>query len=256
MTFSTLDEVLWAASFVGHAALASVLLSRRRWREFPVFTSFIVYEALTTFLLFVVSRNGSKRAYFLAYWITAFGNYLFQVAVIYEIARDILRPTGRWVQEARRSFFLWGGLGLILAVLLALQLGEPQSKGLNLWDARVQVFTSMLTCELFLAISAAANRLGLVRRSYVVGLGFGLTVWACVALLEDFAHAALGWNRNLVGLAHFEQVVYLLVLGYWIAVFWLPEKARAPLSPQMREYLIALHERVQYDLHGMDGRPR
>ncbi len=253
MTLSTLDQVLWAASLVGHAALASVLVVRKRWKEFPVFTSFVVYEAFTTLLLFAVLHKASGHAYFLAYWITGFGNYLYQVAVIYEIARDVLRPTGRWVREAQRSFFLWGGLGLVVAAVLALQLGPSQSKGLDVWDARLQVFTSMLTCELFLAMSTAANRLGLQRRSYVVALGLGITVWACVALIQDFAHAALGWNRNLVGLAHFEQVVYLLVLIYWIVTFSLPEKGRAPLSPEMREYLLALHNRVNYDLHGGDG---
>lgn len=253
MAFSTLDDVLWAAGFIGHVALTSVLLVRGRSREFPIFTSFVAYQALTSVLLFLVHAYGIRKGYFLAYWITGFGNYLYQVAVIYEIARDVLRPTGRWVIEARRSFFLWSGLGLVVAVVLASQLGQPQSKGLNLWDARVTVFTAMLTCELFLAMSTAANRLGLQRRSYVVALGLGLTVWACVALVEDFAHAALGWDREFAGLAHVDEIVYLLVLGYWIAVFWLPEKARAPLSPEMRQYLLALHQRVHYDLHGIDG---
>ena len=253
MTLSTLDQVLWAASLIGHAALASVLVVRKRWKEFPVFTSFVIYEALTTLFLFAVLHTASKRAYFLAYWITGFGNYVYQVAVIYEIARDVLRPTGRWVREAQRSFFLWGGLGLVVAAVLASQLGLPQSKGLDLWEARIQVFTSMLTCELFLAMSTAANRLGLQRRSYVVALGLGITVWACVALLQDFAHAALGWDHSLVGSAYFEEVVYLFVLVYWIVTFSLPEKARAPLSPEMRQYLLALHKRVNYDLHGVDG---
>lgn len=253
MTLSALDKVLWAASLIGHAALACVLLVRRRWREFPVFTSFVIYQVLSTVLLFLVHEYGTRRGYFLTYWTTGFGDYAFQVAVIYEIARDVLRPTGRWVQEAQRSFFLWGGFGLVVATTLALQLGQPQSKGLDLWDARVTVFTSMLTCELFLAMSAAANRLGLQRRSYVVALGLGLTVWSCVSLVEDFAHAALGWNRDFGLSSHAHELVYLLVLAYWIVVFWLPEKARAPLSPEMRAYLLALHDRVQYDLRGVDG---
>ena len=253
MTLSAVAKALWAASFVGHVALASVLVVRRRWREFPVFTSFAVYEALTSVVLFVVSRGGSKRAYFLAYWLTGFGNYVYQVAVIWEIARHVLRPTGRWVQEARRSFLLWGGLGLVVAVVLALQLGPSEAKGLDLWDARIQVFTSLLTCGLFLAMSAAANRLGLQRRSYVVAVGLGITVWAGAALMGDCAHAALGWDRSFAGWSYFEQVVYLLVLVYWMVAFWLPERARAPLSPEMRAYLLALGSRVNYDFGGVDG---
>jgi len=45
MHFTTLDNVLWAAGFIGNVALLCVLLLRRRWRTFPVFTLYcLTYE--------------------------------------------------------------------------------------------------------------------------------------------------------------------------------------------------------------------
>lgn len=252
MNLSTLDNVLWAASFVGHVALVLVLVIRKRVREFPVFTGFLGYEALTTVMLFFVSGHGTKHAYFLAYWITGFANYLFQIALIYEIARDILRPTGTWVSDARKAFFGWGAAGMVAAAVFAMQIGVPQSKGFDLWDTRITVFTSLLTCALFLAMSVAANRLGLQWRSHVVALGQGLFIWSFIALLEDFGHVVFGWDREFVVFVHVRMLVYLSVLGYWMVAFWLPEKKRAPLSPEMNAYLVALHERVQYDLSSVD----
>ena len=35
MNLGVLDNILWAAGFIGHAALLLVLLLRRRWRQFP-----------------------------------------------------------------------------------------------------------------------------------------------------------------------------------------------------------------------------
>ncbi len=253
MSLSTLDNALWATSLLGHVALLLVLLVRRRARDFPVFTAVIGFEVLRTVLLFVILRHGSRHAYFLAYWITGFADYIFQVALIVEIARDILRPTGSWVRDARSAFLGWGVAGLVAAGIFALQVGPPQAKGLDLWDVRTTIFTSLLTCELFIAMAVAANRLGLQWRSHVVAIGQGIATWAFVALLEDFGHTALGWNRQFVVFVHIRMFVYLAVLIYWMVAFWLPEKVRAPLSPGMNTYLVALHERVQYSLKSIDG---
>jgi hypothetical protein len=248
MNLSALDNALWAASLVGHVALAVVLILRKRARGFPIFTAFVVFEASRTILLFFILRYASKHAYFLAYWITGFADYIFQIALIFEIARDVLRPTGRWVLDARKSFLAWGSVGLVLSALLAYQIGPPQSQGLDLWDVRITVFTSLLTCELFIAMAAVANRLGLQWRSHAVAISQGIALWAFVSLLEEFGHVVFGWDRQFVALVYIRMFVYLAVLVYWIGAFWLPEKARAPLSPEMSAYLLALRERVEYDL--------
>lgn len=253
MTLSTWDNALWAAGFIGHVALVFVLVFRKRAWEFPVFTGFVAWEALTTIMLFLVSQYGTKHTYFLTYWITGFADYIVQLAVIYEVARDVLRPTGTWVRDARKAFLTWGGAGLIASALLALQIGSPQAKGFDLWDVRITVFTSLLTCELFIAMSAAANSLGLQQRSYVFVIGQGFFAWTFCSLLEEFGHAIFGWERQFVAFTHIRQIVYVAVLVYWIVAFWLPEKARTPLSPEMNAYLVALHQRVQYDLKSVGG---
>ena len=253
MHLSALDNALWAAGFVGHATLVLTLVIRKRMHDFPVFTGFIAFEAFTTILLFFVSTKSSRHAYFLAYWITGFADYIFQIAVILEVAHDVLRPTGTWVRDARKAFLGWGSAALAGSAVLASQLGPPQSKGFDLWDVRVTVFTSFLTCALFIAMSASANRLGLQQRSYIFALAGGFCVWTFSSLLEEFGHVIFGWNHEFVVFVHIRHVVYLLVLVYWIVVFWLPEKIRAPLSPEMSAYLVALHKRVQYDLKSIDG---
>ncbi len=254
MNFSWLDNALWGASLVGHAALILVLFLRKRVREFPIFTGFIAYEVFTTILLFFISRDGTRHGYFLAYWITGFGDYPFQIAVIFEIARHVLRPTGTWVRDARRTFLAWGTGILLFAAVLSLQLGPPQSRGVDLWDSRITLFTSLLTVGVFIAMAAAATRLGLPWRSHAFALGQGLAIWATISLMEDFGHVLLGWNRDFLVLVHVRMFAYLVVLLYWIVTFWIPEKQRPPLSPEMHAYLLALHRKVQYDLEGIDGR--
>ena len=248
MTLSVLDNALWAASLLGHAALLLILFLRKRVREFPVFKFFVASEVFRTVLLFSVLRHGTRHGYFLTYWITGFANYLFQVALILEIGVNVLRPTGRWVLEARRSFLVWGAVGLLVAAILASEIGPSQSKGLDLWDTRITTFTSLMTCGLFLAMVTAANRLGLRWRNQVFAIGQGLFVWAFVSLLGDVGHTALGWNHNFNVFDHIRMFTYLAVLVFWGVTFWLPERERDEISPEIRAYLIAAHERSEYDL--------
>jgi len=245
MNLSVLDNALWAASLFGHAALLLILIVRRRVREFPVFTLFVASEVFRTMLLFLVFRYGTKHGYFLAYWTTGFANYLFQVALIFEIGMNVLRPTGRWVLEARKSFLIWGAVGLAVAAIMASEVGPSQSKGFDLWDTRVTVFTALMTCGLFLAMVTAANRLGLRWRSQVFAIGQGLFLWAFISLLGDVGHTAFGWNRDFILLDHIRMFTYLAVLVFWSVMFWLPERERAELSPDIRAYLIAAHERLE-----------
>ena len=247
MNLSFLDNALWAASLIGHVALVLILLIRAKVRAFPVFFAFIAFSALKTIMLFFVLRFGTRHQYFLAYWTTAGMNYLFQVGLIAEVAKNVLRPTGRWILEARRRFLAGAAIGLIVAAVVAFEMGPAQSKGLDLWDARITIFTDLMTCGLFVAMLTAANRLGLRWRSQVFALGQGLFVWAAIALFSNIAHIALGWNREFIVLDHIQMFAYLGVVLFWGVTFWLPEKERAELSPEIRAYLVAAAQRVEYD---------
>ncbi len=247
MTLSLLDTTLWVASLLGHATLFFVLIARSRWRHLPVFTTFVAFSVLRTIALFLVHRYGTRHGYFVTYWSTGFADYLFQVALILEIAHDVLRPAGRWVIEARRAFLLWSAAGVLVAAAFALRIGPPEAKGLDLWDVRITVFTSLLTCGLFLAMATAANRLGLGRRSHILALGQGLTAWAFAALLEDFGHVALGWNRQFIVFVHVRMLIYLAVLGYWIVAFWRPELSRSRSFAEKGVFPVALGMEVHYD---------
>jgi hypothetical protein len=246
-----LDRILWAAGFVGHLALLTVLVTRRRVRDFPVFASFIAFATIRTVVLFLIMRHGSVHAYKLGYWIFSPGDYAFQIAIIFEMARNVLRPTGTWVQDARTAFLLWSAVGTMIAFGLSLAIAPPEAKGLDLWTARATVFTSLLTCATFLAMSSAANRLGLLWRSHVMALGQGLTAWALFALFGNLVHLAGGWRHGFVYLDHTRMFVYLGVLLFWIGAFWSPERKRAPLSRDMQNYLLALHQRVLDDLEAV-----
>jgi len=169
--FTNLENVLWAGGLLSNCALLAVLLLKKVAAEFPVFAAYIAFQVVETFALFGVANRGSNHAYFITYWAFGAVDYAVQIAIIFELARDVLRPTGSWIQDARRSFLSWSAVGTLAAMAMAFAIHPPGRTGLELWSIRSSIFTSFLTCELFLAMSMAANRLGLPWRSPVMALG-------------------------------------------------------------------------------------
>src|SRR5579883_391091 len=254
MKVSLLDNALWAASFAGNFIMFLVLLVRGRWKKFPIFTTLIGYYVLENIAVFAVYRYAPQQ-YDIVYWLTFALDFSLQVLLVFEIARVVLRPTGTWVHDARYSFLLWGSIGALIALGLTFAIHPSTSKSLDAWGIRAYLFSSLLFCELFFAMMLAAQRLGLVWRNHVMGLGQGLTAWSLATMLVHAAHTYFGAvNKQVFNtLEHVRIIVYISATIYWVITFWLPEPERRPLSPEMQKYLVALHDKVQYDASQVSG---
>ena len=251
MNLSLLDNVLWAASFLGNAALLLVLIVRGRWRTFPIFSFWIGFQVALTIALFEVYRHGSLGLYRWTYWTAAFIDIALQLGILWEVARIVLRPTGTWVRDARSFFLTFGIAGTVIAMGLAFALHPAARSSLAAWELRGEAFSSLLICELFVALLFASSRLALVQRHHVMALAQGLTVWALLSVGTDVAKNYISTGPVFTQLDHVRIFAYLGALVYWIVIFWLPEPQRNPLPPEMLNYLVALHKRVAYDLESV-----
>ncbi len=253
MDLSALDRTLWATTFIGHVALLCVLLLRGRWRAFPVFTILIGFVTARTIALFLLYRSGLHVWYARVYWWADVADFVLQLALVLEIARVVLRPTGTWVRDARRFFLLVGSAGAVLAAILAWGVAPPGLPIKEVWEVRASLSTSLVTCELVVAMGLSAARLGLGWRNHVSVLAQGLGAWALVAAFVDGIQSYVGAAAHFATLDHVRILVYCFTLIYWTFQLWFPEPARRPISPEMRDYILALHRRVSYDLDRMDA---
>ena len=87
-----------------------------------------------------------------------------------------------------------------------------------------------------------------------MALAQGLGAWALAAVAADGIQSYFGQGRSFNALDHVRIAVYCASLGYWTVRFWSPEPQRRPVSPAMRNYIIALHQRVTYDLDKLNTR--
>ncbi|MGD0548720.1 MAG: hypothetical protein ABR991_12990 [Terracidiphilus sp.] len=248
MNLSALDYILWAAGFFVNALLFAILVYRRRWREFPVFTAFEGFIAAVAVLGFLVYRFGSFRSYERFYWITDAVIFVFQLGVIGEIARIVLRPTGSWFQDAKKQFLLWGAAGILFAAALPWLVTPPVASWQVRLDIRADLFASLVICELIAVVTRTSKSLGLGWRNHVMALGNGWTLRAVTGILVDGAHCYLGIHHYYREFEHVGIFVTIMVNIYWIVQFWLEEPARQPISPELRAYIEALHQRIKNDL--------
>jgi hypothetical protein len=248
MNLSALDLALLAVISLGQAALFAVLMLRRRWREFPVFTAYMGFDAVLNPVGYAVLEYGPRGWYARIYWSSVLIEFAFQLGVVFEIARIVLRPTGTWVQDAKKQFILWGAAGILLAAALPWLVSPPAAGLLDRLEVRGNLFTSLVICELIAVVTRTSKSLGLGWRNHVMALGNGWTVWAVVAILVSGLHSYFGAERHFRELEHVRMFAYLAVAAYWAVQFWLEEPARQPISPELRAYIQALHQRIKNDL--------
>ncbi|HYK36419.1 hypothetical protein [Alloacidobacterium sp.] len=244
-------QVLWAAGFLEHAALLFVLLVRRRWRIFPVFTALIGFNTFRTILLallLVIYKSPSSDQYAFAYWGASFVDLALQIGIIYELARVVLKPTGTWVLDAKRQFLIYGIIGAVIAAAIAYGINPSSPTTRDFWIEKGELFSAMLTLELFAAMLFASSRLGLVGSSHVMRLGQGWATWAIVALLAEgiYSHFGPDWHNDLPDTVRI--LVYQAVTIYWIVTLWRPEPKHRTLSADMQAYLDSLHVQLQSEL--------
>jgi|SRR5579859_631555 len=252
MHFSALSRILWAMSVVGDAAVLALLCVRGRHRQFPVFTSYFAFDLLRTIVGFTAYMLNDRLLYRDQYYLFLLVDYTFQVGIILEIARVVLRPTGTWLRDARAMFTGIGIAGAVVAAAISWWIVPPVHSAWQLWPLRINLFTSLLTCELFVAMNITANRLGLGWRNHVMALAQGWTFFNVVMVITTGL-------QSYFGTAHFLALDQIRGCAYWVGIIyitvqlWIPEPERRPIDPELRRYILALHQRVEYDLRRLDA---
>jgi membrane protein CcdC involved in cytochrome C biogenesis len=245
VNFSLMATVLWAAGFIGNAALIFVLFYKRRYGLVPWFTAMIALGLVYTIALFAAYRFGSKHVYALVYWSSAFLDVLMQIAVVLEIAKYTLKRSGRWVPGSRLPLVLMGSTAPLVALAMAWFMKPAARTSLQAFEARSSLFTTILICLLFSAVVVASQQLGLGMQTHVMRESYGFMVWSLVAFVTDTLHAYWRTVGHFAALDHIRMVVYLATLVYWSVVFWLPEPTLLPISVDTKKRLNAFAARLQ-----------
>ena len=231
------------------AGLCALMLVKARWRTFPALFALVFLDLVSSFVLYWIDPAGVSPVYARAYLVYDVANFLLQLLILYEIAKNVLKPAGIWEREAFKPLILIATIGAIVAFVATLFLQPVGIHHGTLIQMRADTFAGLLTCEAVVAMMFSAKEVGLPWRSHVMAIGQGLMIWSLIGASIDGCEVYLGPHSPYYSALYYVRSInYLVVVGYWTVSLWYEEPARKPISPALQKYIVALHERVQYDL--------
>jgi hypothetical protein len=243
MNLTGIDAALWALGAIGNFLLLAVLVYRRLYRTFPIFTAYFLYSCLSDLCFFLLFRHLSRSDYFIAYFVGHVPALLLQLGILLEVARNVLVPVKRSLPK--RSLLVFAGMlvsGTILALVLSIHTNPEE---LTLWSQSfVQInFTfGILRLVIFLAIACFSQMLGIGWRNHVLQIATGFAGYSIVILLVELLHHFVGVTDSYRYHQHeqFRIVGWCLTLGYWSFFLAKKEAPRKEFSPKMANFLISI----------------
>ena len=244
MGFNWEDIALWIAASATLAVLFVVLVVKRRAKQFPFFTSLAGFGALQSVVLFLVLKD--RLAYEIVYWGGQIIDFVLQLAVVYEIARQFFKPFGKWASGARSFWAAACSLGLVAALGLTFVASPHAPTSAWAWVIKGDLFAVMFTCMASIAVLVTARRYGLGWRNHVMGLAQGWTFWAFVTFVVETCHSYLGYTSAWYDrLGNIGTLAGIAAQIYWIFIFWQEEPSRA-ISAERHNILIEQQRQLDY----------
>lgn len=242
MALSSAIYGLWVASICLQTLLGIVLLVRKSWQRFPLFTSYALFNLFELTGSYIARNN--VPFYFRFYWTCEGISILLGLAVVYEVFRTIFvqHPALRRLASA---LFAAAIVTLLTAGLVVIWARTPiGNKSMTSAILVIAEGTRILEVGLLMFLFVFATAFGLHWRQATFGIALGLGIFTTVELLAVALQSAWGTGAifNVVRMAAFN--VSLLV---WIGYILLPERAHVselPETAQLEQWNQALLELI------------
>jgi hypothetical protein len=241
-----LDNLLWIGSTAAEILLLCILIARRQYRDFPVFTVFVLWQVISDPLLFLVlsiNHGSLGYPYQQTYYAFAVFSDLLELGVLLEIASNVLRPAKRSL-SGKLLYFLLGAMVLIgvsaFFVTTYANSTTLQHPPIVVMDAT----SAILRLITFLLVAGFSQVLGLNWKNHVLQLATGLAFFSIVRLTAELARSRLRAGPSYYSIyrawGQFEVAGYLCTLSFWCYAFVKKEAPRKEFSPQMEKILISI----------------
>ena len=240
-------RVLFAAlailGFVAEIGLLAVLLARRWYKDFPVFTIYIAFNVFTDLGVGMILA-GATNSLATGVAVTLLPpQYFLEIMVLCEIAWHVLRPVQ--MSLPRR---VWQGFALALAGtvvcggLMAWYVARTGSPIYGRLKGPFDLTIGMLRMLIFVVIAGFAQLLGIGWKNKVLQIASALSFYSAVALIVSVVQSHSGPSPLLEKV---RAANYTFELCFLVWTFTTKEVRRGEFSPQMEQFLVTLAGRAR-----------
>jgi hypothetical protein len=245
MHFLTVDNVSLVAALVLQAALAFTLIRRGLARVYPVFLLYMLLNLIEDPVGWAL--QGSDQLYLRYYFVVTILDYILQLLILFEIGRNVIRPSKRSIPFPVAPVAI---VGVLLCALIAASF-SPQVQLIGLGHTReilirVSLLLAILKILLFVTLAVFAQVLGIGWKSHVLQLASGFAFYGAVSLMVQLSSTRVtgvdesSYVIHLTRLAQIQSAAYNFTLVFWIWAFSRNEAQRKDFTPQMQEVLVTI----------------
>ena len=245
MNLTPISAALWALSLGGQLLVLAVLAWRRLYRPFPIFSGYILFCVVSDVSFILLFPHLSQKAYMRAYFANNVPEFLLEIGILIEVARNVLNPVKRSLP--RPSLYVFAVMlasGTLLALLLSM---HSQPAELDRWSqyfVHVNLAVAILRLAIFAAIASFSQMLGIGWGNHVLQIATGLLGYSVIGLLVELMHHLTSVTDPAAYYLQdqFRIVGWCLALGYWSFALAKKEAPRKEFSPKMANFLISIAE--------------
>jgi hypothetical protein len=240
---SPLWHYLWLAPHLIQFGIAGLMIRRRLHREFPIFFTYTLVQAIETSLLFYLDHdpNISVSTYWNCAGVGVACDAALRFGVIYEVFSNLVGPYPA-LKRMTRQILGWSG-AILLVIAVAAAWFAPgvgvgwMTYGYHIIDRTVDLVQSGLLVFLFLF----ASYFGITWRNYVFGIALGMGIFSSSDLITLAIRLQQGpfvgdeiLNIALMGVYHMSVLIWLTYL-------------LAPESMRQQSYRVPDHNLEQWN---------
>jgi len=218
-------------------SIAVAIYRRKQHVVYPIFCAYICFQAIALAVEFSC-KPFSYKAFFYTYWSASLLNLVFQLLLLRDIFRRVLKQYST-LDTVRRT-----GYELVLSFLwcsaVALTVGMSPPVGIFRKIARVELLVSFTAVGMFVFVIITSFILGIRWKSAVCGIAAGLGVLGTVDLFVFLVISRVPLlSRNVLIASWMETVAFDAAVAIF-AFYFLPHRIEfevpAAAKPELLEW--------------------
>lgn len=233
-------------------ALAVVLLGRKAWKRYPLFTGYALFSFAGGMMLYFLEKR-PPTVFFYSYWIEETIAMGLGFAVVYEVFKNLF-STHQALLKLAGLIFRWTAVALLCLgiVVVLVQLPGATSLSKAVWGSKavwiLEEATRIVEVGMLMFLFGASAAFGLHWKQAEFGIALGLGLYVAVHLATVTLRWQLGlqsWHvMDAVSILAFDSSL-LVWLGYLLA----PERVTStagevPKRAQLEQWNQAVMELI------------